>query len=151
MYYNRGLPSKTIYASASAADVEKALEHIPTITDVKVTFSQKHATACQVKINVISIEFKEQFGSLPPLVPKISDEMEQSGGKVYVSADGETCFNDASDVIFKSQKGTKENDDCAGRGQCDSSSGVCSCYDSNGDSYGSSDGYGNAGTRGDCG
>ena len=29
--------------------------------------------------------------------------------------------------------------------------GLCTCFDSNGDEYGSSDGYGHAGSRGDCG
>jgi hypothetical protein len=29
--------------------------------------------------------------------------------------------------------------------------GLCTCFDSNGDEYGSSDGYGRAGSRGDCG
>ena len=40
---------------------------------------------------------------------------------------------------------------CANRGSCDSLTGVCNCYNTNGDAYGSSDGYGSAGPRGDCG
>lgn len=47
--------------------------------------------------------------------------------------------------------GTKENDICAGRGLCDAQDGVCHCFDTQGDVYGSSDGYGHAGARGDCG
>ena len=49
--------------------------------------------------------------------------------------------------MYTSVKGTKESDICAFRGTC-SATGVCSCYNTNGDSYGSSDGYGNPGSLG---
>ena len=52
-----------------------------------------------------------------------------------------------SGIVYHSQKGTKENDICADRGTC-SATGVCECYNTNGDSYGSSDGYGNPGSIG---
>ena len=47
--------------------------------------------------------------------------------------------------------GTKEADPCAARGTCSSTDGTCTCFNSNGDAYGSSNGYGDAGQRGDCG
>jgi hypothetical protein len=77
--------------------------------------------------------------------------METTGGQILVSADGITSFADyISGQILRSQLCTKEADLCANRGLC-SSNGVCQCYNKNGDAYGSSNGYGIAGPRGDCG
>jgi hypothetical protein len=146
-----GVPSKTLSYSATKEDIEAALEHIPLITDVTVTFSQPSMPACSVNANIIQVEFLEQFGPLVPLVPQLDSDMTLSGGSIQVSADGVVCFNDHDGTIFKSVKGTKEADDCAGRGSCSADDGICSCYDTNGDAYFSSNGYGAPGTRGDCG
>lgn len=108
-------------------------------------------TVCNIDTNVVQIEFLEQFGALSPLVPRIDSTMEISGGMVYISGDGETCFNDKDDVVYQSRKGTKEADPCAGRGICSTDEGMCYCFDTNGDEYFSSDGYGGPGDRGDCG
>jgi len=108
---------------------------------------------CQAYTNVIMVEFTQQFGSQHPLVAQIDQTMLKGGGQVSVSADGlaGSALIDASGVLYTSVKGTKEHDPCANRGVCTSSSGVCSCYNTNGNSYGSSNGYGAAGQRGDCG
>jgi len=103
-----------------------------------------------MQANIISIEFIEQFGSLNPLVAQADTVLSASGGSVAVIAGGVGVV-DAMGTTVKSVIGTKEADVCAGRGLCDTSSGVCSCFISHGDVYGSSNGYGLAGTRGDCG
>lgn len=150
LYYD-GMPSAWIPYSADTATVKAALESIPEITEVTVTFSQSTSSVCNPIANVVSIEFTKQFGSLSPLVPLLNTEMISTGGQVFVSADGTTSFADfISGDTFKSQKGTKESDVCSFRGTC-SSTGVCSCFNTNGDAYGSSDGYGSAGSLGDCG
>lgn len=149
--FYKGFPSETIPYNADAKQLEEAIEAIKLITDVKVSFSDPTLPVCNVDTNVVQIEFLEQFGPLSPLVPQIDTTMETSGGMVYISADGETCFNDKNNVIFNSVKGTKEADACAGRGICSSDEGMCYCFDTNGDEYFSSDGYGNPGNRGDCG
>ncbi len=77
--------------------------------------------------------------------------MKGSSGKVLISADGLTVFTDGAGNQAISIKGTKENDICANRGTCSTTDGLCACYATNGDAYDSSDGYGAAGTRGDCG
>ena len=46
-----------------------------------------------------------------------------------------------SNARFISTKGTKENAKCSDRGLCDPSAGICTCYNTNGDAYGSSNGY----------
>ena len=146
-----GVPSTSIPFTANAVLVRNALLKIPGLTSVKVSFSQAHGTVCQVKPNIVSIEFVDQFGSQYPLVPQYDSTFEASGGTVAIAADGRTTFTDVSGVVFKSVKGTKESELCARRGYCSLGDGLCHCYDTNGDVYGSSDGYGNAGTRGDCG
>lgn len=65
-------------------------------------------------------------------------------------------------TIVKSQEGSKENAHCSNRGSCDThtvriaykminylicTQGSCQCYEN----YATSDGNGNAGSRGDCG
>ena len=59
--------------------------------------------------------------------------------------------NGTTGRVVTSVKGTKENGDCANRGLCDTVEGTCNCFDTNGDAYDSSDGYGHSGSRGDCG
>lgn len=149
--YYKGLPSRTLRWDASALEVKEALERISFISNVKVVFSLPGATACQPLVNVISVEFTEQFGSLVPLVIEMDEEMSLSGGLTYVSADGTSCYSDDAGVVFKSVKGTKEDDFCSNRGECNRGDGLCYCYDTNGDKYASSNGYGIVGLRGDCG
>ena len=149
LYFN-GQPSRSIDASATEGQVEAALEHIQEITDVKVTFSHPGGV-CETDANIVHVEFLEQFGNLAPLVPKIDEEMSSNGGSVKISGDGVTCFNDRDGFVHTSTDGTKEGEYCAGRGTCDTETGMCECYDTNGDGYLSSDGYGSAGVRGDCG
>jgi hypothetical protein len=131
--------------------VKKALLHIPKLTDIKVTFSMPYGTVCQKKSNIVQIEFIQQFGSQHPLVAMGDTTLTASGGYVEVSADGATSWKDVGGKVYRSVKGTKENEACSNRGSCDENEGVCTCYDTNGDEYGSSNGYGQAGSRGDCG
>lgn len=146
----KGKPSATIKYTDKASAVAAALLAIPYITNVKVTFSQSSSTVCSTDANIVSIEFIEQFGPQPPFVPKLDTEMSLSG-QISISADGVTSFTDISGVTLVSVIGTKEADVCAFRGICSVADGTCLCFATNGDTYGSSNGYGLAGTRGDCG
>jgi hypothetical protein len=62
-----------------------------------------------------------------------------------------------SGVSLSSSKGTKENELCSNHGECDVTTGVCTCFTTvaNGDApwirWDSSDGYGGVGGRPDCG
>lgn len=150
LHYN-GKPSSWIPFSADAATVRKALLVIPELTDLKVTFSLPKAKACQIHSNIISIEFTEQFGPQSPFVAQGDQVLQSTGGYINVYADGSTSHSDFNGNKRQSVTGTKENDVCAGRGVCDENDGTCSCFNTNGDEYASSNGYGVAGTRGDCG
>ena len=53
----------------------------------------------------------------------------------------------ANVAVSTTVTGTRENVECSNRGLCDRASGLCVCVAG----FVSSDGNGNAGTRGDCG
>jgi hypothetical protein len=124
---------------------------IDELIDVKVTFSMPRGTACQLQTNIISIEFIQNFGPQSPLVGLGDTTLRTSGGFIRVNADGATTWKDVGKHQLVSRKGSKENDVCSSRGLCDENTGICNCFDTNGDEYGSSDGYAKSGTRGDCG
>jgi hypothetical protein len=149
--HSSGIASRWIPSTANANVVRTALLAIPQLKDVKVTFSLPHGTACQLQTNLISIEFTQNFGPQYPLVPQGDPTLISSGGSILVNADGVTSWSDFDNHLLRSRKGTKENDICANRGVCDEIEGTCTCFDTNGDAYASSNGYGIAGTRGDCG
>ena len=146
----KGYASRNIAYNAAASTIEAALESIPDILDVDVSFTDSSSGACYTSsVQIVQVTFLQNFGSLPPLVPKIGSLGE--GASVSVSADGKTKFTDKSGSSHVSVKGTKESEACSNRGFCDTTQGYCTCYNTNGDAYESSDGYGSAGTRGDCG
>lgn len=101
-------------------------------------------------MGITQIEFTQQFGNNPAIVPAADTAMTGSGGRVQISADGITFWQDYRFTSYRSVIGTKENNACSGRGLC-SIDGSCACFSTNGDTYASSNGYGRSGTRGDCG
>ena len=149
--FTQGYNSKNILASYSADQVRDAILQIPIITDVEVAFSIPTEPVCQVRPNVVKITFINQFGSLPPLVAVADANINKDKGKITVYADGVLSVVDTLGQTFSSIKGSKEGEPCANRGMCATNDGMCYCFSSNGDTYASSNGYGAAGTRGDCG
>lgn len=152
MYY-RGHPSTKIAYNANAATVKNALQSITKLLDLKVTFSHgAHANVCQpTNPNVVTVEFLQNFGPQYPFVLEADPVMNAANGFFAISADGKTIIKGSDNKDYLSVKGTKENAPCSNRGLCERSSGVCECFDTNNDYYKSSDGYGHAGSRGDCG
>jgi len=149
-FYFDGKPSKSIPSSASAAELKSALETISTIGEISVSYSEGTTLCRDNIINIASITFVQNFGPLPPLVPQSfgmepSSVVEVAGDKSY------GMLTDHNGIDYFAIKGNKENDECSNRGICDQGTGTCRCFDTNGDSYAGSDGYGNAGDRGDCG
>lgn len=101
------------------------------------------ATTPATNQNVVSITFTDDPGNLPALrVDTTSLTLGASQrGTVVVAVDG------APIDTFASRAGTKENDLCSHKGTCNYGTGQCQCAAG----YGSSDGRGGLGTRGDCG
>lgn len=143
-----GAPSGDIRTGMKEHQLKEALEQSAAIKAVDVTYSLDNGTACTTdSVNVVRIEFTQDFGSLPPSVP-LDDNL---AGTITVSADGATVFTDSLGADFVSTKGTKEDEECSNRGICNPFDATCLCLDTNGDTFKSSDGYGAAGNRGDCG
>jgi hypothetical protein len=63
--------------------VTKALVSIPSLTSVKITFSQHYGSVCQLESNVVTIEFNEQFGPQFPLVSLMDSTMISAGVFYY--------------------------------------------------------------------
>jgi len=168
--------TSSISSAALEHDVMKALLQLPTLKGgVDVSFSGEHA--CQSPSNVMQITFLGDFGvsneahrsgaygqrnraKLPPLVLDTSQMPSSKGVGVngtwnkplmYVYTDGES---DSSGQYY-SQNSTKENDVCSNHGVCIESTGICDCFTQSDFGYdhafGSSNGRGQAGDRGDCG
>eukprot|EP00957_Ditylum_brightwellii_P148284 11289900-Ditylum_brightwellii.AAC.1 len=149
--YFGGYASPTLQADATKLDVKKALEEIMIVGRVTVTFSEGGQLCRDDGIkNIVTITFLDNFGPLPPLVAEIHNM--NNGAYVEIGADDTTgMMTDDNGVDFFSVKGDKENDECSNRGICDQGTGTCKCFNTGGDKYAGSNGYGNSGDRGDCG
>ena len=91
--------------------------------------------ACTPSGTSWTVEFRQNFGSLPLLV---TDKR-----KLLYS----NSLTTSQLIVVKLIEGTKENKECSNRGICDSINGICNCADF----YDTSNGYNKPGTRGDCG
>mmetsp|Transcript_30525 Transcript_30525/g.50527 ORF Transcript_30525/g.50527 Transcript_30525/m.50527 type:complete len:689 (+) Transcript_30525:253-2319(+) len=145
--YYRGKPSDTIAYDATEDEVEAALTYINRLTEVDVSFGTGSAVCNADDINVVTVEFTQNFGEQPPLVA-YTDGLDD--GAITIKTAGGTLTDDDG-TAYTSVTGTKENDVCSNRGTCDTSNGSCDCFSTNNDVYESSNGYADAGNRGDCG
>jgi hypothetical protein len=131
-----GMPSGSGYSlRKTIRSVETALEALSTIRNVSITsfaasdgITSANAPCSASPGNYMHITFFEDFGDLPPLTATV----ESAGPSL---------------TIIEATAGSKENLECSGRGKCDRTTGLCSCFSG----ATSSNGFGLIGTRGDCG
>jgi hypothetical protein len=128
-----------ISVDASVTDVTKTINALSSLhgqqPKVSVSWTAGVDRACISTGNNIQVTFLQDFGDLPLLLPDGSNL-------------GQTSASDTP--LITSQKvvtGTKESDVCSNHGICDETNGICKCLSG----WTTSDGYGNAGKRGDCG
>ena len=142
-----GRHSKQILSSADEHEVEEALTSIDGLDHISVTFSQGVKVCRSDVINIVSLNFTDNFGPLAPLTTLDIDL--NTGATIEIGADPSTgqMIDDFS-TTFIPVKGTKENIECSNRGFCDYLLGTCNCFE---DLFAGSDGYGGSGPRGDCG
>ncbi|KAF4141272.1 hypothetical protein GN958_ATG09537 [Phytophthora infestans] len=129
-------------------DFKKILPTIKTLPMVKVTFGGTATTVCSSgTANPIMIEFIRDFGPQSPIkvLGTLKGVVYLMGGSVFATSAGGILGGRTS------VQGTKEWEFCSSRGDCNSETGQCKCYTSPMPGFRSSDGYGNIGTRGDCG
>jgi len=161
---------------ANAAAVEKLIEEMPTVGDVNVTFTNETlgSGACNHEgSNIMQIEFLEALGNVPAfkldnsLLENINSTVfvtEPAGtGALFVAHNGLDFHttvpivgplstylyhtNPLTNGSYTGIMGEREKKRCSGRGHCDYTLGVCSCFAG----YAQSDGKGNRGLIGDCG
>jgi len=124
-----------ISVDASVTELTNAINALSSVGEVGVSWTGGIDRACVSSGNNIQVTFLQDFGDMPLLIPDGSNLGQTSG---------------ADTPIITSQKvvtGDKESDLCSNHGTCDEATGVCDCLDD----WMTSDGYGNAGSRGDCG
>jgi len=140
----RDVQTEDIKFTATEAEVEAALERLPSIGDVAVKFSKKteaNTTADKAAAdvmctalgdNICQVTFLTELGNVPQI-----EGFRNGVSKLFIAP---------FDTVHSNQ-GSKENVECSNRGLCDRTTGICNCFPG----YGSSDGHGKQGTRGDCG
>lgn len=127
----RGQVSRKIYANASQVEVKNILENVPTIGEVLV--STPGDDLCIASQRTFSnITFISQIGNVP-LLQVYENNLGGRTGSITINRLQASSARDLQE--------------CSGHGACDLGSGLCKCWDG----YGTSDGRGNVGTRGDCG
>ena len=132
----RGVVSPPILVNSTLAILQKQLLSVTSLaTPVTLAMADtsSDATICSATSpgNYVNITFVATLGIVPLItVPSASI----SGGSATV-------------FVQRIQPGFGPLYECSGKGDCDRSQGICKCWDS----WGSSDGFGDRGTRGDCG
>jgi hypothetical protein len=134
----RGRSTGPLDFAATGAEIAAALEALPSVG--RVTVTQDEATmdgrgACGgAAPRATSVTFLTELGDLPPL---------GVNARLLFSTSPLGAVVAVEEVV----KGAGVVAECAGRGVCDSATGLCACANS----YASSDGLRLPGTRGDCG
>ena len=134
----RGETTRPIAYNALKAEVKSALEELSTVTSVEVTLFSTEGT-CGPTATSFTIEFLQEFGDLPILVPDDSNLFFGEGNTV------------ASLVMSQDKRGTRESEQCSNRGICDVTTGFCTCSTNYMTGNGGNTGEIFEGIRGDCG
>eukprot|EP00600_Ochromonadales_sp_CCMP1393_P012517 CAMPEP_0175005256 /NCGR_PEP_ID=MMETSP0005-20121125/5212_1 /TAXON_ID=420556 /ORGANISM="Ochromonas sp., Strain CCMP1393" /LENGTH=585 /DNA_ID=CAMNT_0016260481 /DNA_START=285 /DNA_END=2043 /DNA_ORIENTATION=+ len=131
----KGKTTDRIPYNAKAAELQEYIEALPTVGSGNIKIVMTGGQACTESGTSWTVEFLQNFGALPLMVP---DQRQL----VYANALTSSILAVTTLVL-----GTKENAQCSDRGICDTSVGVCTCSDF----FDTSNGYNTPGTRGDCG
>ena len=137
--YFDGKPSTAIPVASTAMELKFALQSIPSINDIKVSYTSG-TTLCRNDLfdNIVYITFTHNPGPLPPLVAETYD-MDPSSVVEVAASPSFGLLTDHTGTDHYSVKGNKEAEECSNRGICDQETGTCQCFDTNGDFYAGND------------
>lgn len=128
-----------ISVDSSVSQVMSAINALPSLEGqqpkVAVSWTSGVDRACISSGNSIQVTFLQNFGDLPLLIPDGKHLGQTSGSEIPLITSQEVVAGD------------KESDVCSMHGTCDEKEGVCNCFEE----WITSNGYGDAGKRGDCG
>jgi hypothetical protein len=133
----RNKTTNSIAYNANALTIKTALEELSSIGEVIVTImetSDVPTLACSNTAGTnhyFDIEFRTELALLPLL--ELTDSLTHGSAKVF--------------TVTQQKKGRGVLKECSGKGECNRQTGECKCWET----WGSSDGFGGRGTRGDCG
>jgi hypothetical protein len=131
----RGKTTIPIEYNAKSSTIQAAIEALTTIGVGNTKIVMYGIQACLDSGASWTVEFLQNFGSLPLMVPDATN-------LAFLSS-----VSSPSISVAKATVGTKEDEECSNRGLCLSGSGYCECSTY----YDTSNGYNLIGTRGDCG
>ncbi|ETV77073.1 hypothetical protein, variant [Aphanomyces astaci] len=140
----QGFYTSNILPSATPATLAAALNALLPIRGVSVTLSGVGSSICDSDGAVTSITFTYNGSKVPPLRVTSMLSGGPSESAVSVQYGGATGLYDGVPATVVR---TTLAYPCSSRGQCDSSSGLCTCLPG----YGDGDGAGQAGTIANCG
>jgi hypothetical protein len=138
----RNYTTVSIAYDAEAADIEAALEALSSIGDVTIEIqsdSDAPSSACSATAatnHYFDVYFITEISRLPLLRLDSTALLHDTSNQVDKVLDVEETV--AGEGVLK---------ECSGKGECDRSTGICKCWPN----WGSSDGFGGRGIRGDCG
>lgn len=158
--YLDGKMSERIPFSASGSAIQAALQ--PIAGAVIVTFPNGGSTACTSNGAIVSVEFRDRYGDVPPMtikrdwatylsctacLPASADlfVVDGTGAANTLTPHSFTVGSGTASANFR--RGNKEWEYCSRRGRCNQENALCECYTG----FYSSDGYNQPGDKGDCG
>lgn len=109
-------------------------------------------TVCSTAAVITEIEFLQRFGDVPPLqLPTDYQDFithtTPSLRSIQIADEANGLVQFGGAPAFTARQGEREHAVCAGRGRCETSTGICHCFKG----FDSSDGFTRPGNRGDCG
>jgi hypothetical protein len=135
----KGETTELIAYDATVSEFVTAFQKLSTVYEatsaITASYTGTNAKACTEAGNAITVEFLQNFGDLPLILP-------DGSALTHSSTIYEPLITSSVSVT-----GTKEDNDCSDRGLCDTDAGTCSCSTL----FSTSNGYAAAGQRGDCG
>mmetsp|Transcript_6213 Transcript_6213/g.9365 ORF Transcript_6213/g.9365 Transcript_6213/m.9365 type:complete len:755 (+) Transcript_6213:104-2368(+) len=135
----RGLKTQSMPLNITEEVIKYRIQQLSSVDDVAVDIIGERF--CRKDGSTTLLRFKLPQGDYPA-VEIVQGSTFEATASVFVDGDSSVVNPAVSSVL-----GTREYVECSDHGSCNYISGACQCFAG----YGSSNGFGEVGTRGDCG